>query len=305
MRKLNLLILFILLCLISACTPSTTDKPLVVATIFPQYDIARSIGGDKIELHMAVSPGVDAHHFDPSVSDIIMIKKADLFIYTFDEMEPWAEGLKSEEAGKITLNLSTLEGIVLEEAHEEHEEGHVHTHHHDFDPHLWTSIKHLQIIARGICDNLCLIDEANKDYYQNNCNTYISKLLELETKYQELSILATEATFYFATPFAMFYLFDEFNLKYESLYDTCSMEVEPSLNDIIAMNEELKIHNVKYIYVKELTSTAMATRVIQGTDCQIQILHSGHNLASTDFSSGLTLLEILENNLEALKKGVA
>ena len=305
MRKLYYLILFVCLLFVCGCIQDVHTKPIVVATIFPQYDMARSIGGDKIELHMAVSPGVDAHHFDPSVNDIILIKKADLFIYTFEEMESWAVGLKNEEAGKVILDLSTLDGITLEEAHENHEEEHLHGHHHDFDPHIWTSLKHLKIMAQGICDALILIDPDNQAYYQANCDIYVEELLQLELAYQELNTRAQNTTFYFASPFAMFYLFDEFDFHYEALYDTCSMEVEPSLNDIIAMNEELKNNHIKYIYVKELSSTSMAERVIQGTDCKILIMHSGHNLGSNEFQSGLTLLEILKTNLNNLEKGVA
>ena len=45
-----------------------SGKLKVVATIFPEYDFLRQIGGDKIDLSMLVPPGSETHSFEVTVS---------------------------------------------------------------------------------------------------------------------------------------------------------------------------------------------------------------------------------------------
>ena len=76
MRKiLTILMLLFTISLTSCKKEEETQLPIVVATIFPQYDIVRCLAGEFVELHMAVLPGVDTHNYDPSVSDMILVKK--------------------------------------------------------------------------------------------------------------------------------------------------------------------------------------------------------------------------------------
>ena len=63
----------------------------VVATLFPQYDFARQIAGEHADVTLLLPPGVESHSYEPTPADIIMIGKADLFLYTGEYMEPWAE----------------------------------------------------------------------------------------------------------------------------------------------------------------------------------------------------------------------
>ena len=102
------------------------SKPLIVTTLFPQYDFARQLVKDKAEVVLLLSPGVEAHDFEPTPSDIILINKADLFIYTGDDMEPWvARILDSIDNDNLTI-LNVSEGVetICEEENREH--NHVH-----------------------------------------------------------------------------------------------------------------------------------------------------------------------------------
>ena len=65
-------------------------KPVIICTLFPQYDFARQIYGDEADVRMLLAPGQESHMYDPTPQDMIEISHADMFIYTGDEMEPWA-----------------------------------------------------------------------------------------------------------------------------------------------------------------------------------------------------------------------
>ena len=52
----------------------------VVTTIFPYYDFARQVAGDRIDLRLAVPAGMDSHSFEPTPADMRLIQEADLLI---------------------------------------------------------------------------------------------------------------------------------------------------------------------------------------------------------------------------------
>ena len=72
---------------------SNNDGITIIATLFPQYDFARQIAGDKGNVELLLDPGVETHSYDPTPADKIKINNADVFIYTGEYMETWAETL--------------------------------------------------------------------------------------------------------------------------------------------------------------------------------------------------------------------
>ena len=90
LKNISLFILVLLSFLLS-CQPAKEsnkgeNKLKVIATIFPIYDFARNIGGDKINVTMLLPPGTDAHHYELKPKDIINVGKADIFLFTNFEM---------------------------------------------------------------------------------------------------------------------------------------------------------------------------------------------------------------------------
>ena len=84
---INLIVLFL-----TGCYEKTDDNRLkIVTTIFPQYDFASHITGDKANITMLLTPGSESHTYEPSPSDIAKIQQADLFIYNGGESEVWVD----------------------------------------------------------------------------------------------------------------------------------------------------------------------------------------------------------------------
>ena len=66
--------------ILSACQTKTYD---IVVTLYPQYDMVRTIVGDKdLTYTMILPPGVEAHDFEPTSRQVIQINQSKLFIYT-------------------------------------------------------------------------------------------------------------------------------------------------------------------------------------------------------------------------------
>ncbi|MCA1794925.1 MAG: zinc ABC transporter substrate-binding protein [Desulfobacteraceae bacterium] len=105
-----------------AAASGQAEKLKVITTLFPLYDWARIIGGDKAEVTLLLPPGVESHSFDPTPKDAVKINKADLFIYTGKYMEPWAENVIKGTTNKSLLVIDSSHGIELvgEHGHDAH-----------------------------------------------------------------------------------------------------------------------------------------------------------------------------------------
>ena len=119
---------------------SDDGKLKVVTTLFPYYDFARQIAGDKVELSMVIPAGQDSHSFEPTPADIRLIQNADLLICNGGAMEQWVSqvvsSLDSESLKVITMmdyvdivEEEVVEG--MEDSGEEHH--HVHAAGNDHD----------------------------------------------------------------------------------------------------------------------------------------------------------------------------
>ena len=141
-----------------------SDKPLIVTTLFPQYDFARQLVKDKAEVVLLLSPGVESHDFEPTPSDIILINKADLFIYTGDEMEPWvAKILDSIDNEELTI-LDVSQGVetICEEENREH--NHVHDENHEKEDNEIHEDEHID----DVNENGHIEDEHNQDEHDED-----------------------------------------------------------------------------------------------------------------------------------------
>ena len=306
-----LVVLFTLISLSSCTNTPDSGKLKVVTTIFPVYDMAKYIGEDLIELSLMVSPGQDIHSYDPSAVDIIEAKKCDVLLYVGDEMESWIKDIKTEDNhDRYVVALSKDERIHLEslDHHDEDEDedyqDHNHSHEHNVDMHIWTNPKYAIYMVEQIRDAFILMDPSNSKIYEENALRYINELQNIISDIEEILEVKKRNTLYFGSPFAFYYFVREFGLDHFSIYDTCSIEVEPTIEKIIRMNTELKEKEVPVLYTKELLNDNIARKVIEDTNAEICLLHSGHNVSINDFKEGITFLSIWQDNIIALRKGL-
>ena len=126
-----LLSLSLLATALSLCGQAADKKISIVTTIFPQYDFARAIAGDKAEITMLLRPGAESHTYDPTPRDILKIKDCDVFIYGGGESDEWVRRvIKSVDTSKMKIvslvdSVEAVEEEIVEGMQEE-EEGHSH-----------------------------------------------------------------------------------------------------------------------------------------------------------------------------------
>ncbi len=298
MKKLTALFLVLLL---SGCNApkKETDKLQIVATLFPQYDFAREICGDRADVTLLLPPGMDCHSYEPTPADMITVSEADLFLFTGDSMEPWAATVSENVTGQITDVSAGAKLLSGGDVHS-HE---VHTHHTaETDPHIWTNPQNAMIMVENICTAVSMLDPENAGFYRENADAYKAELLKLDAEIEAAVQSGKRQKIIFGGHFAMRYFTERYGLTYEAAFDACSGEAEPSPAALTHIIEEMRLDGIPAVYYEELSTPRTAEVIAEETGANMLLLHSCHNLSPDE--AGETYLSLMRKNLENLKIGL-
>ena len=303
-------ILLICLTLVCACqkketpvSPSARKKMVVVTTLFPLYDFARTIGGDKADVSLILPPGVEAHAFEPKPEDAARITRADLFVFTNEYMEPWAvKFVKGLNAGNVAL-VDSSRGVAFLKAgpEEEGEDGHHHAG--AMDPHIWLDFGNAQIMVDNIAEALVARDPANKGYYLANAVRYKAELKGLDDDYKAGLSSCAKRVFLHGGHYAFGYLAHRYGLTYESA-SAVNADAEPTPAKLIALVKQVKALDLKYVYSEELLSPRVSEMIAKETGAAVLLLHGAHNISKDDLDHGVTFISLMRKNLDNLRTGL-
>lgn len=332
-RIISLLLALALSLSLAACAAPAEKadggKLQIVTTLFPYYDFARAIAQDRADVTLLLSPGREAHSFEPTPLDAVTISEADVFLYNGGEGEYWVESMLDAAGEHIAvasrmmdyvdaLNEEYVEGMQGADGHDhDHEHGsHDHDHDHDheedehdsdeieYDEHIWTSPKNAVVLCRAVCDAICKADPANEDFYRTNCDDYCAQLEALDARFSALCESAPRRLLIFADRFPMLYFCREYGLDYRAAFHGCSGDTEPSLATIKFLIDKVEDENIPVVYTIDFGTKKVAAVVSECTGAAIETLYSMQTVSRADFDAGETYLTLMERNFEALRKGL-
>ncbi len=285
-------------------TSAPSAKISVVSSLFPWYDLSREIGGDRVEAKLLLPPGVEAHAFEPTPSDMIALSKTNLFVYTGDYMEPWAQDILDGLDGSAPASLVIGQDLaVLKGEEHEHEEGGEEHEHSGLDPHIWLDPMVMSKAAGRLAKAMAELDPAGKAYYNQRLEAYQHRLDQLDEDYRQTLTSCKQNNFIFAGHYAFGYLANRYNLQYEAAQGF-SPDAESSPQQLQALSDLIKTTGVKYIFAEELENPQLAEALAQENGVKILLLNSAHNLSKDDLKDGLSYLDIMQSNLKQLSTGL-
>lgn len=304
---------FILIFCRKTTDKNSNEKIKIVATLFPQYDFAKQIGGDKVEVSLLLTPGTETHTYEPTPQDIINVNKADLYIYTGKYMEPWSDKI----ANSITSNTQVLDAskninlINEKQFEEEHstadsnEEEDDKGHHHEYDPHIWLNPQNAIGMVKNIEEELCNIDPQNKEYYKKNAEKYINQLTNLDNEIETAIKESKKNKIAFGGTFAYAYFIQRYNLQYVSAYDSCGENSEPSVTKVKEVIDYMKENDINVIFYQELSTGKIADTISKETGATKLVFHTIHNASQEEINNGETYISLMQKNLQNLKQALS
>jgi len=323
-RTFLILMVLLSLSLSSACARSKDSQSdgrsgrlTVIATLFPLYDFARNIAGDRAVVKLLLPPGAEPHSFEPKPADIVMLNRADIFIYTNKFMEPWAEKLLKGRGGKELSVVDASHGVRFIEGSIDGAEGGNQQQHrksvkkeddaeHEVqsaDPHIWLDFSNAQQIVDNIAKAFIAKDPANKDSYTRNAGAYKTRLEGLDSAYQKGLSNCRKKVFVSGGHYTFGYLADRYGLRYRAAYGF-SPDAEPTARNLADISKMLRQEGLNHLFYEELLTPRIADTLAKETGATLLKLHGSHNISKEEFNANRTFVELMERNLDNLMTGL-
>lgn len=187
-----------------------------------------------------------------------------------------------------------------EDVHDkDHEKEDEHGHSFEYDPHIWLDPILVKQQVNNIKNALVDIDPENANYYEQNAASYNAKLDALDAKIRsEIADCKKDTFVSFHNAFS--YFGERYGLTVFAISGV-SPDVEASAAEIAEFVDFVHDNDIKVIFAEELIDPRLAQVIADEAGAQVLIFSPIEALTPQEVSDGMTFLEKMEQNLDALK----
>lgn len=278
------------------------NKLHIVTSIYPMQDFVEQIVADQAEVINLVPAGMEPHDFELSVAQMQLLEDADIFVYNGAGMEPFVDKTLEAVSNKKLIVVEASKDVDLmisnhthEDDEDEHEENH-------FDPHTWLGIENAKQELLAIKEAICLFDEENKELYTQNADNYLEKLDALKLKFETELKDVTDNKIVVAHE-AFGYMCQENGLEQEAI-EGLMADSEPDAARMKEIVDFCKENDIKVIFFEELVSPKVANAIATEIGATTDVLNPIEGRTAEQEAEGKTYIELMEENLIALKKAL-
>lgn len=263
MKKIFWLLLFLLLVFLgwrwfsfAQKESQSLPRAKIAATIFPLYDLVRSVAGDAVETVLVIPPGASPHTFDATFEDAKNLSGASAVFAIGHGLDDWVLPL-AQNAG-VSKIVAVDKNITLHK-----EQGAV-------NPHYWLTIPNALRMIDQIVDELSNLYPNQASSFRSNAQSYKLQLFaldqEIRSQFKPLN-QKTIATFHNAWS----YFADEYGLQIAAVFEEFPGK-EPSPSYLTAFQNQIKIYQIRTIFSEPQFSTTWLLPLAQDLDIKIAIL---------------------------------
>ncbi|MDK2812593.1 MAG: zinc transport system substrate-binding protein [Petrotoga sp.] len=243
----------------------------VSTSILPYYYVSKEIIQEKGQVNLVVPPGKSPHTYSPTPKELVPLYESDILITNGLALEIFISNLTMnlEKQGVKIIQVSDFipleELISIDETHEDHE-------HEEFayNPHIWLDpyIMYTYIIP-GLAEVFGELDPANKDYYAQNAERYINRLILLD------NYLAEKANVIDGSIFTLHNSYDYFARRYGIKIVgviQISPGVDPTPKQLVELTNVAKERNVKAIFNEPQLSDKAVNTIAKNLSLNVGVL---------------------------------
>jgi len=292
MRKVILLCsMSILLLWSQGCskTPSTAPaKPKVAGTIFPLFDIARNIVGDKMDAVQILPPGASPHTFELTPQQVRQLQGGKVIFKIGHGLDDWTNTIADvlPDAKMVVVD----KGIKLIYSGGEEEHG-------GANPHYWLSLSNGMIIAKNIEEEAAKLDPQNEVYYKTNLDAYLAKLEAAEKEIAgKLGNLPNKNLITFHD--AWVYFAEEFGLKIVGNFEP-SPGKQPTPRDMAELEQKVRQYHIKAVFSEPELSSAAIEPFVKDMGVKLYVLYPLEGLGGQE-----SYIAVLEYNADIIAKAL-
>ncbi|MBQ3170275.1 MAG: zinc ABC transporter substrate-binding protein [Clostridia bacterium] len=191
------------------------EKPTIVATTYPLYDIAKSVAGDRMNVIYAPE-NAQEHAAD-----------CDIVFALCEETDPWTKEISNVKVIYALEGIEIIDGV--------------------YD--VFTVPVNLMLCSSYFADSLCMLDMSNQSYYYENYMNYFLMMSEIDNQYrqavtQDMTVYSNDGT--------MLYLAIEYGVNVENTDEAYLLSTYnyPSEDDLAFSYADLMMRNVEILQNK-------------------------------------------------------
>lgn len=302
----------------------------LVATVFPAYDFARVVGGDRAAVTLLLPPGGDSHSYEPTPQDIIAIQQADLFIYVGGESDAWIERVLESLGADAPPTFAMMDCVTAlseeltasmaaenggehgaEEAHAD-DDGAAHDAHDgapddaspELDEHVWTSPRNAMAIADALAERLCALAPESAGIFTDNAAYYQAELKKLDEAFKAVVANGRRNLLIFGDRFPFRYFAAAYGLTCDAAFPGCSEDSEPSVKTVISLVSAIRDNQIPVVFYIEFSSRKTADILCEETGAKPLLFHSCHAVSAQEMADGVSYLSLMWQNVEALREAL-
>lgn len=270
------------------------NKLNVYATVYPIYDFAKNIGGNKVDVKLIIPNGQEPHDYESSNKTIQDLEKADVFIYNGAGLESWSEKIIKSSNNNDLVIVEASNGVeILNETADGKKIR---------DPHVWLDPKNALIESRNIKDAFIEKDPENKEYYESNFNEYANKLEELDGNFNEkLSNLENNTIIVSHEAFG--YLCNAYNLNQIGI-EGVNAESEPDAKTMARIVDLVRSEDIKVIFTEDIVDPKVAATIANEARIKTEFLNPLESLTEDEIENNDDYISIMQSNLIKLEEAL-
>jgi len=263
-RDRRLLATLVMLLLMTALAIGVGERPVaaqgdpvrIVATTTQAADLARNVGGDRVEVESIMGPGVDPHLYRASEGDLLTMFEADVIFYNGLNLEGQMDeilGSLAEERPVVALGEAVPEELRLQSAQYQGE----------FDPHIWFDPTRWEYMVQAAAAALTAFDPEDAATYESNAASYIAQVQALDAESMaRISSIPAEQRVLVTAHDAFNYFGDRYGIEVIGIQGI-STETEAGIADLQAVADVIVQRKIPAIFVESTISPA-TIEAVQG-----------------------------------------
>lgn len=205
------------------CGKSAGGRASVVVSVYPIYDLVRSVAGPDADVSLLLQPGKNEHTFDPTPKDVERAAAAKLGVMVGLGLDGWMEKLMKDAApnarvlqvGQLVPTIPIKNDPIGDDDHDEATDGGAHAdgdHDHDHDkkegakehhehkkgapdPHVWLDPQRARLIVTALGEELSKADPPHALGYRQRAADVGTKLDTLDRELEERTKALTKRGF--------------------------------------------------------------------------------------------------------------
>lgn len=271
----------------------------VVASFSIVADVAREVGGDRVDVVSLVAPDQDAHVFQPAPADVKKLAAAKVFVVNGLGFEGWMTRL-SKSAGFKGMTITAAAKVkplamVEEEAHGHDNHDHDHG---TVDPHAWHNPQNVVLYTEAMAEGFAKADPEGAAYYRQRAQAYKAKLVELDAwAAKGLSAVPAERRKVLTSHDAFAYLGTRYQVRFLAPQGV-STEAEASAKGVAMLIRQVKKEKVNAVFFENMADRRLLDQLSREAGVKV-----GGKLYSDALSAdpaANSYLQLFRSNVNAL-----